>query len=89
MNKCSKCGANRMEVESNCANCGAGASAGRVSLVGKWLSGGGCLIAFSPFLYSLVSGIWFGTGLLTIFTFPVGALVSVIGLGLWLSKRRK
>ena len=101
MKKCSKCGAGRVGEERFCANCGADVSVSRAGLIGRWLSGGGCLLALSPIALALlatpIGGNMFSTGgdgggaalFLLIVSLPVGLVVSVVGLVMWLSNRTK
>ena len=101
MKKCTKCGAARVGEERFCANCGADVSVSRAGLVGRWLSGGGCLLALSPIAIALlatpIGGNMFSTSgdgggaalFLLIFSLPIGLVVSVVGLVLWLSNRSK
>jgi hypothetical protein len=101
MKKCSKCGAGRVGEERFCANCGADVSVSRAGLVGRWLSGGGCLLALSPIAIAVlatpIGGNMFSTGgdgggaalFLLIVSLPVGLAVSVVGLVMWLSNRSK
>ncbi len=101
MKKCSKCGAESVGEERFCANCGADVSVNRFGVVGKWLSGGGCLLALSPIAIALlatpIGGNMFSTAgdgggaalFLLLFSLPVGLVVSVVGLVLWLSNRSK
>ena len=101
MKKCSKCGAGRVGEERFCANCGADVSVSRAGLIGRWLSGGGCLLALSPIALALlatpIGGNMFSTGgdgggaalFLLIVSLPVGLVVSVVGLVMWLSNRNR
>jgi hypothetical protein len=101
MKKCSKCGADRVGEERFCANCGADVSVSRAGLIGQWLSGGGCLLALSPIALALlatpIGGNMFSTGgdgggaalFLLIVSLPVGLVVSVVGLVMWLTNRSR
>ena len=101
MKKCTKCGADRVGEERFCATCGADVSVNRVGVVGKWLSGGGCLLALSPIAFALlatpIGGNMFSAGgdgggaalFLLILSLPTGLVVSVVGLVLWLNNRKK
>jgi hypothetical protein len=89
MKKCRKCAVAHGGEEQVCTNCGSSLPQSKSALVGRWLSGTGCLIGFSPFIFSLISGIWAGSGFIAILTLPIGAVVSLVGLALWLSNRNK
>lgn len=101
MNNCSKCGQNRVTGERFCSQCGADVSVNKAGKVGKWLSGGGCLVALSPIAFALlatpIGGNVFSTGgdgggaalFLLLISLPVGLIVSVLGLILWLTQRGK
>jgi hypothetical protein len=101
MKKCSKCGQDRVNEERFCPNCGADLSVSRTGIVGRWLAGGGCLFALLPIAIAMlatpIGGNMFSTGgdgggaalWALIFTLPVGAILTIIGLVLWLSKRSR
>jgi hypothetical protein len=101
MKKCSKCGQERSGKERFCANCGADVSVGKSGIVGRWLAGGGCLFALAPIAMALlatpIGGNVFSTGgdnggaalFLLIFTLPLGLIISIGGLVLWLANRSR
>lgn len=101
MVECPKCSQQRTEKERYCTNCGADFSAGKTGLVGRWLAGGGCLFALAPIFLAVLAtpagGNIFSTGgdgggaalFLLIFTLPLGAATFLVGLILWLTKRKK
>jgi hypothetical protein len=101
MDKCSRCGQERSGEERFCTNCGADVSVGKTGIAGRWLAGGGCLFALAPIGIALlttpIGGNMFSSGgdgggaalYLMLLTLPLGALISVVGLILWLSKRKK
>jgi hypothetical protein len=101
MKKCSKCGADRVGDERFCANCGADLSVTRTGVLGRWLAGGGCLFALTPIAIAMlatpIGGNMFSTGgdgggaalFFLIVTLPVGAIISIVGLILWLAKRSR
>jgi len=101
MDKCSKCGEKRVAQERFCSNCGANVSGNKLNLVGKWLSGSGCLFALSPIAIAMlatpIGGNVFSTGsngggtalYLLMLTLPLGAIASIVGIVLWSSNKRK
>jgi len=101
MDKCSKCGEKRISQERFCSNCGHALSGNKKNLVGKWLSGSGCLFALSPIalaiLFTPIGGNIFSTGgdgggaalFGLILTFPIGAIVSIVGIVLWAANSKK
>jgi hypothetical protein len=101
MDTCSKCGAKRVAQERFCTNCGQPISANKQSLVGKWLSGSGCLFALAPIALAILStpigGNVFSTGgdgggaalFLLMLTLPLGGIVSIVGIVLWATSKRK
>jgi hypothetical protein len=101
MEKCTRCGEKRVGLERYCANCGWDVSKNKKNLIGRWLSGGGCLLALSPIAIAIlttpIGGNMFSTGgdgggtalFLLLVTLPIGAVASIIGLILWLSNKTK
>jgi hypothetical protein len=101
MKKCSKCGQDRVNQERFCPNCGADLSVSRTGIFGRWLAGGGCLFALFPIAMAMlatpIGGNMFSEGgdgggaalWYLIFTLPVGAIISITGLVLWLVKRSR
>jgi len=101
MTNCSKCGQDRTTRERFCSNCGADSSVSKTGILGRWLAGGGCLFALAPIAIAIlatpIGGNMFSTGgdgggaalFFLIVTLPVGAVISIVGLVLWLSKRSK
>lgn len=101
MDKCSRCGDPRVGQERFCTNCGADVSGNKKSLVGKWLSGMGCLFALSPIAIAMlatpIGGNVFSTegdggGAALYFlmiTLPLGAIASILGIVLWATNKRK
>jgi len=101
MDKCSRCGTQRVGQERFCNNCGADISGNKKNLVGKWLSGTGCLFALSPIALAIlatpIGGNVFSTGgdgggaalFLMMLTLPIGGIVSVLGIVLWATNKRK
>ena len=82
-------------------NCGWDIAANRKNLVGRWLSGGGCLFALLPIpiaiLTTPIGGNMFSTGgdgggtalFGLLLTLPLGAVAFVIGIVLWINNRTK
>ena len=101
MDNCSKCGSQNQAQERFCTNCGNDISGNKKNLVGKWLSGSGCLVALSPIAMAIlatpIGGNVFSTGgdgggaalFLLLLTMPVGALVSIVGIVLWSTNQRR
>ncbi|MFM1846202.1 MAG: hypothetical protein RIS19_675 [Actinomycetota bacterium] len=101
MDKCSRCGDPRVGQERFCTNCGADVSGNKKSLVGKWLSGMGCLFALSPIAIAMlatpIGGNLFSTGgdgggaalYFLMITLPLGAIASILGIVLWATNKRK
>ena len=101
MEKCVRCGENRIGLERYCGNCGWDVSKNKMNTVGRWLSGGGCLFALLPvpiaILTTPIGGNMFSTGgdgggtalFGLILTLPLGAVAFVIGLVLWINNRTK
>lgn len=101
MENCPRCGERRTGLERFCVNCGWDIAANRKNLVGRWLSGGGCLFALLPIpiaiLTTPIGGNMFSTGgdgggtalFGLILTLPLGAVAFVIGLVLWINNRTK
>jgi hypothetical protein len=101
MDKCSKCGVKRMPQNRYCSNCGHDVSGNTKNLVGKWLSGGGCLFALSPIAMAILStpigGNIFSEGgdgggaalWALLLTLPLGATAFIVGIVLWAANKRK
>jgi len=101
MEKCSKCQQERSEKERFCTNCGANFAPGKTGLVGRWMTGCGCLFALFPIALAILStgvgGNPFSTGgggggpalYLLMMTLPIGAVISIVGLVLWLTRRSR
>jgi hypothetical protein len=101
MDKCSKCGQKKTAQDRFCANCGHDISGNTKNLVGKWLSGSGCLFALSPIamaiLFTPIGGNIFSEGSggggaalwALLLTLPLGAIVSIVGIVLWAANKRK
>ena len=99
MAKCPKCSQEIITQERFCTNCGADISVSKTGLVGRWLSGAGCLVALWPIALAIlatpIGGNVFSTGgddggaalFLLLVTLPVGAIISLVGLILWLTNR--
>jgi len=101
MDKCSKCEQVRSEQEQFCTKCGASFSPSRVGLLGRWMTGCGCVFALFPIVVAILStgvgGNPLSTGgngggaalFLLLITLPVGAVISIVGLVLWLTRRSR
>jgi hypothetical protein len=100
MDKCSKCEQVRSEQERFCTKCGTSFSPSRVGLIGRWMTGCGCVFALFPIVVAILStgvgGNPFSTAsgggaalYLLMLTFPIGAVISIVGLVLWLTKSSK
>lgn len=101
MDTCSKCGTKRVAQQRFCTNCGNPIAGSKQSLVGKWLSGSGCLFALAPIALAVLStpigGNVFSTGgdgggaalFLLMLTLPLGGIVSIVGIVLWSTSKKK